>query len=104
MKIVAITTENAQWAGMAPAAAGGWVMTCPVAGMAVENGNVTGIYEKLAAVPDSWSGGRPVDAANVVTVLEQAADRTERRLWKPESKAQDAATLRQWISRVQAAA
>lgn len=100
LTLMAITTQEAQWAGMAPRMAGGWVMNCEVGEMAMDR--LLAVDEKLALAPD-WYAGRKIDPAKVKAALNEAIKRTERRQWCRHSITQDLATLRGWIESVKLA-
>ena len=100
LTLMAITTQEAQWAGMAPKMAGGWVMNCEVGEMAMDR--LLATDEKLALVPD-WYAGREIDPVKALAALKEAIERTERRQWKRERITQDLATLRGWIASVELA-
>jgi hypothetical protein len=99
MKLVAIPTSTAQWAGMAPAVAGGWIMNCSVGDMAMDR--LLATDEKLACVPDGQSyEGREIGLEKVTAALSEAVERTSRRVWSRHSVGSDLAALRGWIDRV----
>ena len=101
--LVAITKATTQWAGMAPAVAGGWIMACPVGDCAMARLLADG--ELLAAVPAGHGyGGREIDPAKAECALREELARTETRAWGRHNRASDAATLRIWIDRVRAVA
>lgn len=60
MKLVRLTRKQAEWAGMAPAVAGGWVATQQVC-------EADPLYPtgSIALVPESWVDGTPVDIKEV---------------------------------------
>ena len=97
MKLVAIATHTAQWAGMAPSVAGGWIMNCEVGEMAMDR--LLSTDEKLACVPD-WHDGRPIAPKMALAVLCEAVERTSRREWSRHSVGSDLAILRGWIDKV----
>jgi len=99
LKLVAIPTTTAQWAGMAPAVAGGWIMNCEVGEMAMDR--LLSTDEKLACVRDGQSyGGREIESAKVMVALNEAIGRTSRRRWKRDAITHDLTVLRGWIERV----
>lgn len=97
MKLVAIPTTTAQWAGMAPAVAGGWIMNCEVGERAMDR--LLATEEKLACVPD-WYDGRPIAPKKALAALSEAVERTSRRVWSRHSVSSDLAALRGWIDHV----
>lgn len=102
MKLIAMSTQDAQWAGMAPAVAGGWVMTEPVACLALDIAGVLRMGERLAWVSDTLPvDGRAVESVDVVSALGSALERTERRVWGLTRRESDAEALRTWIERVE---
>lgn len=60
MKLVRLTRSQAEWAGMAPSVAGGWVATMQVC--EAEPLYPTG---HIALVPESWEDGTPVNLHEV---------------------------------------
>ncbi|WP_009962994.1 hypothetical protein [Verrucomicrobium spinosum] len=67
-KLVTLTAKQAEWAGMAPSVAGGWVA---VGLMMMGSGYV-------ALVPERWTDGEPIDVGTVQRVW------SERCYWPEE--------------------
>lgn len=75
-------------------------MNCEVGEMAMDR--LLASDEKLACVPDgqSYYEGREIGLEKVTAALNEAIERTSRRVWSRHSVGSDLAALRGWIDRV----